>query len=85
MSCFNTKNNGVIKTAKKNAVIKFVYTSNSIGNTKLIKESTTKNATKKSMKYKKTFKIKPPFTPAKDLTIFSKIITKTPINFFLKN
>ncbi|RIL59156.1 hypothetical protein BUY67_11500, partial [Staphylococcus epidermidis] len=25
----------------------FVYTSNSIGNTKLIKESTTKNATKK--------------------------------------
>ena len=28
------------------------------------------------MKYKKTFKIKPPFTPAKDLTIFSKIITK---------
>ena len=37
------------------------------------------------MKYKKTFKIKPPFTPAKDLTIFSKIITKTPINVFLKN
>ncbi|KAB2285482.1 hypothetical protein F9B70_03020 [Staphylococcus epidermidis] len=30
-----------------NAVIKFVYTSNSIGNTKLIKESTTKNATTK--------------------------------------
>ena len=36
------------------------------------------------MKYKKTFKIKPPITPDKDLTIFSKIITKTPINFFLK-
>ena len=37
------------------------------------------------MKYKTTFKTKPPFTPAKDLAIFSKIITKTPINFFLKN
>ncbi len=47
LSCFNTNNSGVIKTAKMNAVIKFVYTSNSIGNTKLIKESTTKNATKK--------------------------------------
>ncbi len=47
LSCFNTNNSGVIKTAKMNAVIKFVYTSNPIGNTKLIKESTTKNATKK--------------------------------------
>ncbi|KAA9252836.1 hypothetical protein EX326_05395 [Staphylococcus epidermidis] len=30
-----------------NAVIKFVYTSNSIGNTKLIKESTTKKRNEK--------------------------------------
>ena len=67
-----------------NAVIKFVYTSNSIGNTKLIKESTTKNATKMWMKYKTTFKIKPPFTPAKDLAIFSKIITKTLSKLLLK-
>lgn len=37
------------------------------------------------MKYKTTFKTKPPFTPAKDLAIFSKIITKTLINFCLKN
>ena len=36
------------------------------------------------MKYKKTFKIKPPFTPAKDLTIFSKIITKTLSKLLLK-
>ena len=36
------------------------------------------------MKYKTTFKIKPPFTPAKDLTIFSKIITKTLSKLLLK-
>lgn len=28
------------------------------------------------MKYKKTFKIKPPFTPAKDQTIFQKLLRK---------
>ena len=36
------------------------------------------------MKYKTTFKIKPPFTPAKDLAIFSKIITKTLSKLLLK-
>jgi len=36
------------------------------------------------MKYKTTFKIKPPFTPAKDQTIFSKIITKTLSKLLLK-
>ena len=36
------------------------------------------------MKYKTTSKIKPPFTPAKDLAIFSKIITKTLSKLLLK-
>ena len=36
------------------------------------------------MKYKTTFKIKPPFTPAKDLAIFSKIITKRRGKLMLK-